>query len=42
VKIWKLLDVGGRHLGSQCNQRGLLEDDEEEFEVDDFQTTTIV
>ena len=36
------LDLGGRHLGSQGNQRGLYEDDEEEHELDDFWTTTIM
>ena len=36
------LDVGGRHLGSQGIQRGLYEDDEEEYELDDFWTTAVV
>ena len=36
------LAVGGRHLGNQGVQRGLYEDDEEEYEHDDFWTTTIV
>ena len=35
------LDVGRRHLGSQGIQQGLYEDEEEEYELDDFWTTTI-
>ena len=38
----KVLDVGGKHLGNHDIQRGLHEDDEEEYKLDDFWTTTFV
>ena len=36
------LDVGGRHLGSQDIQCGLYEDDEEDYELNEFWTPTVV
>ena len=36
------LDLGGRHLGNQGIQHELYEDDEEEYELDGFWTTTNV
>ena len=36
------LDVRGRHLGSQGIERGLYEDDEEEYKFDDFRITIVV
>jgi len=36
VKMWKFLDVGGRHLGIHDIQCGLDEDDEEEYGLANF------
>jgi hypothetical protein len=36
------LDVGGRHLGSQCIQCGLYEGDIEEYKLDDFWIPIVV